>query len=442
MAWALQFDGVNDKAIMLTPWVASGDFTVSGFADTRSVTEIFIGDNSGSLNYVANISNNTFRIKVANVQVSVTGTTRGTNTPFTFSRVGSTVSYDVDGVTGSFTSSGTFTLDTFGTYNNNSLHYGGRMYGVWTLSRVGDVRTYDFDASNHSAGQPAVTDTSAGANNATGVNFPTDGSAWVNLGGGSILITIDSLSQSQALEQITVTPTYSSTTVTVNNASQQQSIGQINLTQLNKLVINNLSHQQTVEQSLLTQHNNIAIDGLSNAQTLDSINLTQAYILTINNLSQSQTTEQVTTTTLGVVNVNNTNQQQTVEQPSLTQLGTVGLDSVNQQQTLEQILLTEHSTLTLDSLSQQQYVDPTVLTYAAKILLNSLSQPQTAQDINLSTINIVTIDNLSNQQMIDSINFGGVIVGYLAGELSVVYAYNGDIMIQNALTGDVSILTN
>ena len=177
MAWELQFDGVNDRADF-SVWTATGDFTVSGFVDTQTRTEIFIGDNSSSQNYVANLSNGNFRIKVGNVSVDIVGTTRGTNVPFSFNRVGSTVSYDVDGVTGSFTSAGTFLLDTLGTYNNNALPYNGRMYGIWTLSRVGDVRTYDMDASIHSSGTVIVTDTTS-ASNATGVNMPTDGSAWV-----------------------------------------------------------------------------------------------------------------------------------------------------------------------------------------------------------------------------------------------------------------------
>ncbi len=49
----------------------------------------------------------------------------------------------------------------------------------------------DATASDHSAGgQPVLKDT-VGGNNATGVNFPTDGSAWVDLGGGGATITAD-----------------------------------------------------------------------------------------------------------------------------------------------------------------------------------------------------------------------------------------------------------
>lgn len=55
---------------------------------------------------------------------------------------------------------------------------------------IGGVLTYNWDAttSSHAAGTPILSDIVSG-NDATGVNMPTDGSAWVDLGGGSISVT-------------------------------------------------------------------------------------------------------------------------------------------------------------------------------------------------------------------------------------------------------------
>tara|TARA_R110002051_G_scaffold324424_2_gene421606 strand:+ start:10153 stop:11616 length:1464 start_codon:yes stop_codon:yes gene_type:complete len=209
----------------------------------------------------------------------------------------------------------------------------------------------------------------------------------------SILITIDSLSQSQTLEQI-------------------------NLTQLNNLIINSLAQEQYLDESSITQNNNLAINDLSQQQAINEISLTQAYILTLNNLSQSQLLDSI----------------------NLTQLGTISLDDLLQNQSLEQIVLNQSSILTVNDLTQSQNIDKTALTYAAKLLLNSLSQSQSIDEITLSALSVVTVDSLSQSQIIDAINFGGVVVGYFEGELSIVYAYNNTIMIQNALTGDVSIL--
>jgi hypothetical protein len=51
-------------------------------------------------------------------------------------------------------------------------------------------RYYDPTASSHAAGATALVDT-IGGKDSTGVNMPTDGSAWVNLGGGASNLTID-----------------------------------------------------------------------------------------------------------------------------------------------------------------------------------------------------------------------------------------------------------
>ena len=38
---------------------------------------------------------------------------------------------------------------------------------------------------------------------------------------------------------------------------------------------------------------------------------------------------------------------------------------------------------------------------------------------------LISVDSLSQKQIIDVVNFGGIVIGYLQGELSVIYAYNG-----------------
>lgn len=70
------------------------------------------------------------------------------------------------------------------------------------LTTSANNRTWDATASDHSAGsQPVLTDT-VGGNNATGVNFATDGSAYIDLGGSGteqtiVVSTTEQLTQSQ-----------------------------------------------------------------------------------------------------------------------------------------------------------------------------------------------------------------------------------------------------
>jgi len=54
-----------------------------------------------------------------------------------------------------------------------------------------NIANWDATASSHAAGTPILTDT-VGGNDATGINMPTDGSAWIDLGGGGLTVTAES----------------------------------------------------------------------------------------------------------------------------------------------------------------------------------------------------------------------------------------------------------
>lgn len=62
------------------------------------------------------------------------------------------------------------------------------------------LNKWDATVSNHGAGTPITTDT-IGGNNATGVNMPTDGSAWVDLGGGSNSVNADLSEQYESFSE-------------------------------------------------------------------------------------------------------------------------------------------------------------------------------------------------------------------------------------------------
>lgn len=69
-------------------------------------------------------------------------------------------------------------------------------------------RNWDADLSVHTAGTPILTNT-LGGNNATGVNMPTaalgqPGSAWIDLGGGGISLSVDSGSYSYTGSQVEI----------------------------------------------------------------------------------------------------------------------------------------------------------------------------------------------------------------------------------------------
>ena len=183
MAWSLQFDGVNDSLTM-TSWAATGDFTISGAVELTGVAGSWLGA-GGNDTLLGEEADGDIILRVAGGTIFFVdiGAASGVIT-YSISRVGSTVSYTIAGVSSSFTQAGTVDVTTIGIRgaSGGAPFYSGQMSGQLILNRTGDVRTYDFDASSHAAGTVVVTDTSS-AQNATGVSMPTDGSAWVEVVG-------------------------------------------------------------------------------------------------------------------------------------------------------------------------------------------------------------------------------------------------------------------
>ena len=200
MAWALKFDGVNDYiplgagAISL----ASGDvveFNIINFTGAGGSYN-YLMDGDGSRPYLAIQPDGDIEFNTSVMTVKIDGVPAGslsTNVP-------------VDGLAHTITATIT---------NNCSFGYIGSRYSVndfysgqlssvkvTTISGLND-RWWDATASDHSntGAQIVLVDTVSNSN-ATGVNFPTDGSAWVDLGGGgttgSITQTTQSFNQSMA----------------------------------------------------------------------------------------------------------------------------------------------------------------------------------------------------------------------------------------------------
>ena len=191
MAWALQFDGVNDYATFASVSIA-GDFTVSGRFKTPPVlaTQILLGNTSSNNGFIALFSNGTFEVQIDGTALSprVSGLVSDTFYDFTLTRAGTSISFEVSTLTTqNYSNNDVLAFNSVGRFSSG-LYFGGQVENITItdpLSSVND-RNWDATASSHAAGTPILTDT-IGGNNATGVNMPTDGSAWVDLGGGGIV---------------------------------------------------------------------------------------------------------------------------------------------------------------------------------------------------------------------------------------------------------------
>lgn len=187
MAWALRFDGVNDYADIASPIDLTADFNIEFILNlSSSRNDGFMELSTSTNNFFGKLSNNTVFCRLGGQTLSYSGgaSVGGSGVKFKWVRVGSTLTAYLNDVqvaqSSSFT--GGSTLNRIGRLQGGS-NLDGQLLLISGTDSNGVSFNLDATASSHTAGTPILTDT-IGGNNATGVNMPTDGSAWIDLGGG------------------------------------------------------------------------------------------------------------------------------------------------------------------------------------------------------------------------------------------------------------------
>lgn len=195
MAWAIKFDGVNDYMSLASPksFSNTGEYVIelSFKIDALTANDIH------SLLYLDTSNHFYYRISTEVLFWRFAGSTR-TLSAASGSVLGNdivvdlvqdaagtkTIESDVFGISAPFVTLRTFDFDEI--VRPDNWRFEGLLNYIKVYSDVAKTTLVNYwspDDSSHAAGTPILIDT-IGGNNATGVNMPTDGSAWVDLGGG------------------------------------------------------------------------------------------------------------------------------------------------------------------------------------------------------------------------------------------------------------------
>jgi hypothetical protein len=224
--------------------------------------------------------------------------------------------------------------------------------------------------SNNVSGQSiSTTKVRIAANQPSGARWQIN---WIKLYGTSVsagtTLNVNSLSNSQNLDQVTLTQKH---TLSANNLSNANSLDQVTLTQKHALIVNSLNHIQSLDQVTLDQKYLLSVNSLSHLQSLDQVTLTQKHLLSLNNLSHVQSLDEVTLL-VG-----------TLDQVQLLTDALIVSD-LNHAQTLDQVqLLTD--ALIVSDLSHVQSLDQVTLIQNFTLDINNLSHNNV-----LSTVSLVT----------------------------------------------------
>ena len=237
MAWALKFDGANDYLPVTTITIPASipfeiEFRLSFGADYARVfgTSISPSRSRCLIFYSTQTVRFTDSVGVSAEFTAPTYTKTDKNT-FKLVRDASNNAdfYLNDVLVGTVSSfSGAFSINQIGKNSTSFYTAASELeYLNFTINGVNGP-FYDATVSSHAAGTPVLTDTATG-NDASGVNFPTDGSAWVDLGGGTgitltaTLGTINYTSQNTAVG-LTGSVDVISTLGSINYTSQNSTV--------------------------------------------------------------------------------------------------------------------------------------------------------------------------------------------------------------------------
>jgi hypothetical protein len=215
MAWALEFNGVDQRLELSASDSRAGDFRIEiddfGYISIPSGGDLggVIGDlnsyNNFSPQYRSDTGEWQFRISNTSYTIPVSSIPINTNTSqYIFERVGNQATFTLDGVSHTQTvTTSNFTTGVIGTLNRTgspSSHYGNIRAGNIRYYNSSDVLIRDFDMSlsdHGNTGQQPIVDDNSGVlfDDLTGVGFDGTGDYWVDLDGGAI--NTASLSDSQ-----------------------------------------------------------------------------------------------------------------------------------------------------------------------------------------------------------------------------------------------------
>ncbi len=412
MAWALEFDGVNDylsldfallnddiveMTFISTGAVQNGDYVFDGSLSNNRCY-LYCRDDTGRLDWsTANYKN----IKLDGVSIS---------------KASANLPSDTDEHTLTCTMNGNSTLGRIGARFTNSGTLNMK-FALLTVTRGGsEVLRLDPTASNRGSGaQPVVSDT-VGANDAQGNNFPTDGSAWVDLGGGAITYTL-------TLNPLTATASFGdlqlgyNKSLTLNSLSGTGLINDLTLNYNRKLTLNPLVGIGSFTDLTLeySQSYKLTLNPLSGAGSFSDLQFNHNKRLTLNPLTGSGN--------WSTLNLNYTSSATTY---ALTLSSLVGSGSLNQ------IQLNHHKELTLNNVSGNGQFDDVALNYNRKLGLNSLSGSGDFNQLQLLHNKSLSINSLTGSGGFSAIqlNWSGLVeqkidtytVSYAPNPISVNYS--------------------
>ena len=350
MDWALEFDGDDDVAttnsLIANPIPIGGKMVFEGvyYNNNQSFQMFFNTYNTADNSRDFFSFNDTGKLQVRIAEASIVGgtvLTDGDTFTYEIARGASSYTHTLNDVTQGVTLKSD-NVDAMRGFSNSSYRTKVAIRRCYLVSSDGVTITNNWDAtaSSHAAGTPILTDT-IGGNDATGANMPTDGSAWLDLGGATPPTAID-LVFTDTIKQVTAD------SITISNISVLDLSGNTTQPTADSLLIT------TIEQLIFSD----------NVLQLSADTLT---LSTVDELLLHDNVTQVTGDSFAIENVTQLSMASNVTQPlvdsiAIEQVGYLSFSDNARSPTVDTLTVELYTELEFDSTIRQVTADSIVLT--------------------------------------------------------------------------------
>ena len=240
-------------------------------------------------------------------------------------------------------------------------------------------------------------------------------------------LSLGEITSGQTLSDVTVTQAHN---LTLGEISQAQTLAAVSLISGSSLTLAAMEQAQSLDDVELTQAHSLSIGAITQQQTLDTVELTQAHLITLDPIGQLQNLSEVDLLAAGVLVLQAIEQGQTLSDVQLTQeYQDLILSPIDHNHQLTDVGLGQSVSLLLNAISQAQTLSSVSVTTADILQLAEISQSQILEQVQVNQAHVLVLDEMTQEQILESVRLGGLVVGLLEGELTIILALDGDLTI-------------
>ena len=301
-------------------------------------------------------------------------------------------------VTGTVVNNSSFSINQYARFGTTTTLGGFGVNLIQLTSPTGNVRHSADDSDHGNTGlQPKLLDTISG-NDATGVNFPTDGSAWIDLGGGVTDLEFSDVSTKPTLDSSVIQII---TALAISDITVQPELDSADITVITQLSIDGISVNPTIDNLTIESINNLLFYGVSVGPTLDSLTIESVNDLLLSGIETKPTVDGLVITNITPLIFSGIEAQPTLDLLTIEPQGELSFSGITTKPTLDSIDIKLVTKLIFSDITTRPAVDLLTLDSVVNLQLSSITTQPTLDSTSIENYTNLSFSGISVQPTLD-----------------------------------------